>query len=269
MAQTTTGGGDDSSTSREWEIYDFAVDCATSDYPRAIHPRETWEFLQDAYAESTGEIYPREDPYHGFTIPFDVKDDGPRGRSVYAAEAIPEGTKFYKSKNIVGFRKEADLTSFLRLLPHDLQCDVLLWAWGSSSGANLCLDEGSFVNHGEESELITHRNTKTLRDILPGEELLEDYGVFVHTDGGWFNELRARSWGEMRAVGEGGAEIDGYTSQGAVVQKHERGMTRSVRWRGDGMKSTPPVVLMAFLFGVFVGQSRWFSLLRNKQKHGV
>ncbi len=209
-SQTAAGAwdsGDETAMEIAQTLGGSIADCATSDYPRVMHPRKTWKFLQDAYAKSQGTVYSHVDPHHGFLIPFEIKDDGPRGRSVYTTEAIPKGTNLYNSRNIARFRKESDLTKFLRFLPHDLKCDVLLWAWGTSSGASLRLDEGSFIHRERKSELITHRNNKALRDILPGEELLEDYGAFVHTDGGWFGELRARSWGDLKSTEKGGTEL--------------------------------------------------------------
>ena len=145
------GGSETSPTNRKWEHYDFATDCATSDYPRLIHPHETWIFLQDAYTKSLGGDDGNNNGgsgthKHGFSIPFDVRDDGPRGRSIYAAELIPKGTKFYESSvACIRFEEESNLTNYLRLLPHDLQCDVLLWTWATGTGeAGLCLDKGSY-----------------------------------------------------------------------------------------------------------------------------
>jgi len=235
-----------------------------------------------------------------------VRDDGPRGRSIYAAELIPKGTKFYDSSACVHFDKESHLTDYLRLLPHDLQCDILLWTWANKYGAELCLDEGSYMNHGEKPELRTHHNTKALRDLQPGEELLEDYSVYVHTDEGWFNELRGRSWGEMEETG--GAEIEKYTSQGApeVPQQEQeqavsgngqgvpdgKGKTRTVRGHHDesnvndkvvhltlpsysekskhGGRFTfvPQMLFVALLVGLFWKRC-WLSFLRNKEKRGV
>jgi len=264
-----SGNGVRGSTPRKWEIYDYATDCASSDYTRLIHPRETWVYLQDAYAHSRGsEPYDdeatRQRSHHAFTVPFEVRDDGPRGRSVYAAEVIPKGTKFYLSDNIVGFGKPSGLNNFLRLLPHDLQCDVLLWAWSSNHGASLCLDEGSFINHGEEESLITTRNTESLRDLRAGEELLEDYGDFIRTEDGWFNEIRARAWGKGK-VEEGGAAIDEYTSQGAVRQE--------VAIVNEALKNservpTPLLLAALLLFGLFLFRSQ-LSYLWKKGKRGL
>mmetsp|Transcript_13142 Transcript_13142/g.25104 ORF Transcript_13142/g.25104 Transcript_13142/m.25104 type:complete len:333 (-) Transcript_13142:186-1184(-) len=306
-------GGGISATNRKWEHYDFATDCATSDYPRLIHPSETWDFLRDAYIKSLGGDDGSDDggsgfQNHGFSIPFNVRDDGPRGRSIYAAELIPKGTKFYKSsESCVRFKEKGGLKNYLRLLPHDLQCDILLWAWATSSGAMVCLDEGSYMNHGEEPEMRTHHNTKTLRDIQPGEELLENYSSYVYTDGGWFNELRGRSWGEMKDTEEGGAEIDKYTNQGAVAvpEQHQRavsgdgksltdGETRTVRGHNDeseindqvvhlvtpssGEKSKyverfthVPLILVAFLVSSFLLTRKRcrLSFLGSKEKRGI
>jgi len=153
----------------------------------------------------------------------------------------------------------------------------------------------------------THHNTKTLRDIQPGEELLENYSSYVYTDGGWFNELRARSWGEMKETEEGGAEIEKYTSQGApeMPQQQQRavsgdgqgvpdgkGKTRTVRGHNDESNindkvvhlavpssseeskhverfTVAPVLLFVALLVGLCWKSGWLSFLRNKEKRGV
>ena len=71
-----------------------------------------------------------------------MRDDGPRGRSPHAAEAVPEdtirNTRLGRGgcKNVVRFDIPSDLTNFPGLLPGHPKC-------------NVALNEGSFVvNHG-------------------------------------------------------------------------------------------------------------------------
>lgn len=47
---------------------------------------------------------------------------------------------------------------------------------------------------------------RTLRDIHPGEELLQDYGDFVEPTPGWFNDIRERAWGASSYVEQGATE---------------------------------------------------------------
>ena len=45
---------------------------------------------------------------------------------------------------------------------------------------SLALDDGSFVNHGETSDVINlDKDCSAIRDIEIGEELLENYTEFV------------------------------------------------------------------------------------------
>lgn len=101
--------------------------------------------------------------------------------------------------------KQSDLINFLRLLPHDLQCDIILWAFaGDRDTAYLVMDEGGFVNHGETPELVNlDPDCRTLRDIHPGEELLQDYGEYNNPNPGWFNDMRERAWGAEAYLEQG------------------------------------------------------------------
>mmetsp|Transcript_22347 Transcript_22347/g.54126 ORF Transcript_22347/g.54126 Transcript_22347/m.54126 type:complete len:296 (-) Transcript_22347:346-1233(-) len=208
--------------------YELATDCAASDYPRRVHGRETWRFLQDAYAQwyaaSKGrrDRRPRGAP-HGFDVEFEVRDDGPRGRSVYAAADIPEGTRVYRGDHMVIFRSPTELVSFLKLLPHDLQCDVLLWAFSGFDGhVYLDMDEGSYINHGEMEDIITlDYNADTTREVRKGEEFLQDYGEYVAPlRSKWFNIIRGRAWKE----GDGESNVGDYISTGAPEkQMHSSG----------------------------------------------
>ncbi|KAL7527988.1 hypothetical protein ACHAWF_002390, partial [Thalassiosira exigua] len=213
--------------SSTWKTYDLASDCATSDYPRLIHGRDTWEFLQKAYLHSGGRFRFRPEEWqkrvyndHAFEIEFEVRDDGHRGRSIYAAEDIPEDTLVYESFNLAGFRNAYSLDNFLRLLPHDLQCEVFLWAYPAKDGwAWVDLDEGAFINHGEIKQ---HRNLNedcwTTREVAAGEELLENYHQFGWGSA-WFLEARKRAWTEAK---RGGNPIEQY---------NEIGAPKSSRWR--------------------------------------
>ena len=175
-------------------IHPLATDCTAS---RKIPTEEDWQFLRDAYNKvfppPTGEDWQFPS---GFLVPYEIRDVGPRGRSVYATEFIPKGRKIYEGM-VPQVEKQSDFTNFLRLLPHDLQCDIILWAFaGDGDTAYLVLDEGAFVNHGETPELVNlDPDCRTLRDIHPGEELLQDYGEYINPNPGWFNDIRERAWG--------------------------------------------------------------------------
>ena len=193
-------------------------DCATSNYSRLMHDQSTWKFLQDTYYQtvddnSNDDEYSRrkkrlsKKPSGGFTVDVIVKDDGYRGRSVYANQFIQQGTKIWNSIHLVSFQTPKQFNSFLFNLDstsksrsnvrrglnqknnvhdninvHDLQCDILLWSYVEKGEGyvSLALDDGSFVNHGETSDVINlDKDCSAIRDIEIGEELLENYTEFV------------------------------------------------------------------------------------------
>ena len=189
-------------------------DCATSNYLRLMHDQATWKFLQDTYYQtvdnnSNDDEYSRRKkrfskPSGGFTVDVIVKDDGYRGRSVYANQFIQQGTKIWNSIHLVSFQTPKQFKSFLFNLDstrsksnvrgglnkknkidinvHDLQCDILLWSYVEKGEGyvSLALDDGSFVNHGETSDVINlDKDCSAIRDIEIGEELLENYTEFV------------------------------------------------------------------------------------------
>jgi hypothetical protein len=185
-------------------------DCATSNYLRLMHDTATWKFLQDTYYQtvdnnSNDDEYSRKKKRFskkssGFTVDVIVKDDGYRGRSVYANQFIQQGTKIWNSIHLVSFQTPKQFKSFLFNLDstsesssnvrggldkknvHDLQCDILLWSYVEKGEGyvSLALDDGSFVNHGETSDVINlDKDCSAIRDIEIGEELLENYTEFV------------------------------------------------------------------------------------------
>mmetsp|Transcript_4209 Transcript_4209/g.9094 ORF Transcript_4209/g.9094 Transcript_4209/m.9094 type:complete len:338 (-) Transcript_4209:121-1134(-) len=198
-------------------------DCATSDYPRLIHDKETWRLLQSVSYELTEAPFSYHHKIHarhrylefsGLNKDLaEVRDYGEghgRGRSVYATAGIPRGTLIWRGdlKANNGFwYSPRSMKAFLKRLPHDLQCDVLLWAYatgGRFSGTVECnLDEASYFNHGERPELVNVVNTLlysfAARDIAEGEELLMDYTSFIALGDDslpWWDDLRNTAWRE-------------------------------------------------------------------------
>eukprot|EP00536_Pseudo-nitzschia_multiseries_P004939 jgi/Psemu1/11337/gm1.11337_g len=202
-------------------------DCATSNYNRVIHDALTWRFLQDTYIETVNhrDYFKRREKlpsYNGFSVEVVVKDNGHRGRSVYAAEPIRKGTKVWDSTHLVRFLTPNDLQSFLAELDHDLQCDVLLWAYIEKGEGHvaLALDPGSYVNHGETEDVINlDGDCYALRDIEVGEELLEDYSKFIgfgKEEGmEWYNQIRGWAWQEGELGSHEAQSTDEYNMLGA------------------------------------------------------
>ena len=204
-------------------------DCKSSKYPRRKYNHKTWKLLQRVYREEAHKLHRRNfgvawsARHTGMQIPFHVKDDGPRGRSVYSAIDIEKGTKIWNPSKLATFDHPLELVNFLQRLSHDLQCDVLLWAYPDAENENvgLALDEGTFVNHAESDELKNMGSTGyALRDIRAGEEILEDYTEFIGVQSlEWFNIIRARAWEEEIDSSPASSATDihtGYVHAGAL-----------------------------------------------------
>mmetsp|Transcript_14943 Transcript_14943/g.30979 ORF Transcript_14943/g.30979 Transcript_14943/m.30979 type:complete len:269 (-) Transcript_14943:452-1258(-) len=184
--------------------------CGNSGYQRKIHDATVWRHLQETYIDTVDNTFSNiyEDAkeawpsYSGFLVSVNVKDDGKRGRSIYAAEPIAEGTKVWKPVHLAQFHSPTELRTFLDELDHDLQCDALLWAYveKGTSYVALALDPASFVNHGETEDVVNlDENCVALRDIEMGEELLENYSEFIGFDENeveWFHRIRGVAWKE-------------------------------------------------------------------------
>ena len=257
------------------------TDCATSGYKRTIHDPATWRFLQEIYIESVDEAhserYERKKEhlpsYSGFAVAVEVKDDGHRGRSIYAAEPIAKGTRVWKPTHLVEFHTPREMHAFLGQLDHDLQCDALLWAYAEkgSGYVALALDPASFVNHGETEDVINlDEDCVALRDIRVGEELLEDYSRFIGFDEEeikWFSKIRGDAWKEGSGQGQA-RSTDEYNLLGApkmlrVVSGNDGDLTVSA--------SVWEPILALSLFGAaffavkYLHTSRFFK----KQKGGI
>ncbi len=188
------------------------LDCGNSGYERKIHDPTVWRHLQTVYIDTIDDPKYAEEwetfpSYSGFKVAIDVRDDGHRGRGVYAAERIKKGTLVWNEVHTATFLNAQELQNFLRPLEYELQCDVLLWAYvekETNDVVELALDPASFMNHGEgEEDNNLDVNCAATRDIEIGEELLQDYSSFIgfsdNTRVEWFHQIRGLAWKEHGA----------------------------------------------------------------------
>ena len=249
-------------------------DCATSGYKRVIHDPTTWRRLQEAYIEMAddehSDRYARRKKklpsYSGFSVSVEVRDDGHRGRSIYAAEPIAKGTKVWDDTHLVSFNSPDELKGFLGKLDHDLQCDALLWAYVEKGDGYvaLALDPASFVNHGETEEVINlDKDCFAIRDISIGEELLENYTHFIGFDEEevkWFNRIRGVAWKEAVAASQARSTNE-YNLLGAPKA-----------WgvlKGDDVALTWLPAVLVFIVAVWVLKKIFPSNVLKKDKGGI
>ncbi|KAG7336875.1 DUF3414 domain containing protein [Nitzschia inconspicua] len=197
--------------------YPFVQEC--TNYDRVMHGTDVFSgILRDALKQSKLDLEQSlpeflERPfYNGMQIDYEVKDDSVHGRGLYTKEDLPEGTRVWDG-DLASFTNLRDFVAFLRYLPNDLQCDVILWAYpvkNSDRKVYLAMDEGSYMNDGGINDSnIGGKNAVTVRDVKAGEHLAENYHGYVDFEGKvkWFHELRERVFGS----GE-------YTEQGTPPQ---------------------------------------------------
>ncbi|KAG7347646.1 SET methyltransferase domain containing protein [Nitzschia inconspicua] len=185
-----------------------------------IHTDGTWKKFNEIYhqvVDRERSSLPPQFEGSGFQVPVEIKYMKKIGRGVFAKESIPRGQLVWKSINTAEFIRPQDYRDFLRALPQNLACDVIIWAYTrmisreQKQTFKVCvdLDEGSFVNHSrnrlranmelgigrllreDEDEEITWYGCDlefyANRDIEAGEEIRANYDEFAELHG----------WGKM------------------------------------------------------------------------
>mmetsp|Transcript_15804 Transcript_15804/g.23264 ORF Transcript_15804/g.23264 Transcript_15804/m.23264 type:complete len:248 (+) Transcript_15804:151-894(+) len=177
--------------------------CAQSNYPKLIYNETTWKSLRRSYrkaVEKKSTINPDDDdPRSGFRVPYEVRHSPIRGRSIFVTKPVKRGKLLWRGDYDAAFTSAVTLRRFLEMLPWELQCEILLWAYPVEGGeAHVALDAGSFVNHGETIEQINFGpNDRAVRDIDAGEEILMNYTEFIEYDSNsWFDDIRAAAWND-------------------------------------------------------------------------
>mmetsp|Transcript_4441 Transcript_4441/g.5146 ORF Transcript_4441/g.5146 Transcript_4441/m.5146 type:complete len:261 (+) Transcript_4441:29-811(+) len=175
--------------------------CSQSNYPKEIYNITTWKYLRRTYRRVMGgkSTIDKKDIESGFQVPYEVRYSPKYGRSVFVLEPIEKGEIIWDDKYNAEFSDEATLRHFLKSIPYNLQCEILLWAYPVEGGnADVELDDGSFINHGTTDEEINFDgNNRASRDIEAGEELLMNYTDFIAYDTvKWFDEIRSAAWND-------------------------------------------------------------------------
>lgn len=202
--------------------YSFAQDCRNS--ARIVHSQTVFSgILRDALRQSKLDLkqpvpeFLKEPFANGMLVPYVVRDDPVHGRGLYAMADIPKGTLVWDGA-MASWTNARDFVAFLRYLPHNLQCDVLLWAYPEKDTTKkviLAMDEGSYMNDGGPDDAVCGMDgtTTTVREVKAGEHITENYAEFLDFEGTveWFHEMREHVFG-------GGK----YTKQGTPTTIHHK-----------------------------------------------
>ena len=117
-------------------------------------------------------------------IPYEKKDAGLGiGFGLFAKAFIPSGTliwKFIPGVNVKVYDGKAALN---RISQFSSKKDAQHWldmTYGLHGNLNEILDDGRYMNHSLEANCRTRENgdTYSIVDILPGDQLFEDYTTF-------------------------------------------------------------------------------------------
>mmetsp|Transcript_1601 Transcript_1601/g.4377 ORF Transcript_1601/g.4377 Transcript_1601/m.4377 type:complete len:321 (-) Transcript_1601:287-1249(-) len=194
-------------------LVDFHQDLKCSDFHHTaspIHDDATWVFMRSVYNAIVGpsnSTLPNDDLYgSGWSVPVYVGHHPFMGRGVFAQQFIAQGTPIWRNKYTARFTQGWQFRNFLLTLPRQLSCDVLIWSYviQLDSGVQACtdLDAGSFVNQAlREGEANTglefapnaHLSATATKDIVPGEQLIAEYGDFSYPSG-WYNLGLSQWW---------------------------------------------------------------------------
>jgi hypothetical protein len=171
--------------------------CEEIEQPRPIHTDDTWKLLREKYLEVMGDkasIKPEQLQGNGFLVPVKVDYSAGKGRGVFAAAPIKEGTPVHvhNYQYTAIFRDGAKYREYLEQLPEELACDVIMWSYveyqdrenQSDMIIGFEIDEASFTNGAiSKDEKNVDFNYHALRDIAEGEEIIESYSDYMNENG--------------------------------------------------------------------------------------
>mmetsp|Transcript_3262 Transcript_3262/g.4399 ORF Transcript_3262/g.4399 Transcript_3262/m.4399 type:complete len:337 (-) Transcript_3262:258-1268(-) len=186
---------------------------------RPVYDSTTYTILRQAYENvvggehsTIGDVFDVE--HTGFRVPYIAKESPGKGRGIFAAADIPKGTVVYDFARSAQFWDDKQYRAYLRLIPSNFACDILMWAYvqdfaedeseelGEGLRVVVDLDEGALCNNGgrkhgnlgwtsdsdkyhpvpleDASRTYTKRSHPfvALRDIKAGEEFLCLYDQF-------------------------------------------------------------------------------------------
>jgi len=128
--------------------------------------------------------------YAGFHVKYEVKPSPYGGVGLFAAEYIPANTliwKYERGVNVRSYKNEAEILARLEELNADEQKYFMDHVYLFDGFMNEILDDGRLWNHSETPNTgtgsgcdVCWQSSYSIRDIQPGEELLDDYGCYEY-----------------------------------------------------------------------------------------
>ena len=110
------------------------------------------------------------------------------GKGLFVLESVPAGTCIWSYKlneNVIEYDEHQSI-AYLKSLPTLKEQQRFLDA-SFGKGPVLCLinDDGQYVNHADAPDCncrtdLSTGHCYTIRDLLPGEQIFEDYSSFTH-----------------------------------------------------------------------------------------
>jgi hypothetical protein len=176
-----------------------------------IHSPRVWEQLRQIYhqvmtreggaAPGLDVLASSDGTTSGFVSNVTVMHSPGRGRGVFALERIPTGSRVWQARETtVRFSSRDDYLRFLSAVPGEYVCDLTEFSYIQDLGQpahrtlyetrilaiSVDLEIGAYINANWDEDAnirfvkdAGHGHFIALRDIVPGEELISDYGEFA------------------------------------------------------------------------------------------
>eukprot|EP00565_Helicotheca_tamesis_P001405 CAMPEP_0185732706 /NCGR_PEP_ID=MMETSP1171-20130828/17282_1 /TAXON_ID=374046 /ORGANISM="Helicotheca tamensis, Strain CCMP826" /LENGTH=217 /DNA_ID=CAMNT_0028402273 /DNA_START=232 /DNA_END=882 /DNA_ORIENTATION=+ len=166
---------------------------------RPIHDPATWTILREAYEKVVGkERSTIGDISHpettAFRVPYSARQSAERGRGIFAEADIAKGEIVYDFSRSAQFRDGASFLEFLRIIPYDLACDVLMWTYiqdlsGEREDYNSEDEEEDYNSEDEEEDYYSEDEEDDYLMLITDL----DAGSFCnngrwHANIGWFSD---------------------------------------------------------------------------------
>jgi SET domain-containing protein len=131
----------------------------------------------------------------GFHIEYEIKESPGKGLGIFTKQFIPKDALIWYCKegsNVRHYSSEEEVMDHLSALSLEQQHYFMHHIYVDAGKVVEILDDADKWNHSESPNTVSGVNNDWLstfarRDIEPGEELLDDYGLYDYPD--WFLSL--------------------------------------------------------------------------------